>query len=134
MKIAFTFASTPIRHSDATEPGAYLRDGKGAWVQDMAEGVARLGHEVAVHMIYPWTGTTTNLTHTEPWQKAIAHYAIWKIHDELTHKAGLADKNQIMYLAEAQELKESQEKIWKGEADGLRRDGEMATLDTFGGI
>jgi len=83
---------------------------------------------------FPWTGDTNNLTHTEPWQKAIAHYAIWKIHDELTHKAGLADKNQIMYLAEAEELKASQEKIWQAEADGLRRDGEMATLDTFGAI
>ncbi len=83
---------------------------------------------------FPWTSTTTNLVHTEPWQKAIAHYAIWKIHDELTHKAGLADKYQVMYLAEAQELKENQEKIWDAEAVGLRRDGEMATLDTFGGI
>ncbi len=56
MKIAFTFASTPPRHLGGTDAETYLRDRRGSWVQDIAEGVARLGHEVSVHLIYPITG------------------------------------------------------------------------------
>jgi glycosyltransferase involved in cell wall biosynthesis len=56
MKVAFTFASTPPRHRNATNLQALLEERRGSWVQDIPEWVAQQGLDVSVHIIYPQHG------------------------------------------------------------------------------
>lgn len=83
---------------------------------------------------YPWTGSTTNLTHTEPYQKGCAFYALWQLHDTKTLMYELAQKYRDLYIALCLEFKESQEKIFGTTSHGLRKDGEMFSMQTFGGL
>lgn len=83
---------------------------------------------------YPWTNSTTNLTHTEPWQKAIAHYASWRIHAEITKKATKAEEFLALYVTESVELKEAQAKLFAGQLEGLDEEGLLQAADSFGGL
>lgn len=83
---------------------------------------------------YPWTGSTTNLSHTEPFQKAIAFYALWQLHEVKTLIHEQAQKYRDLYLALAMEFKASQERVFRTATQGLRRDGELLTLQSFGSL
>ena len=54
MKIAYVHAATPSRHSDERDLNQMVK--KSSWLGDIASYVARLGHDVSVHVIYPQKG------------------------------------------------------------------------------
>jgi hypothetical protein len=81
---------------------------------------------------YPWTNSTTVLTHTEPYQKGIAYYALWQIHSLITRKLDEADRHRQMYLLEAQKLKAAQERLFKGELRGSYDDAQVVADMSFG--
>lgn len=83
---------------------------------------------------YPWTGSTTNLTHTESFQKFIAEYAAWKIYEEILKLQSLAEKHRDVYLVGAEELRLSQKKLLEGEIEGLMMEAELQASDTFGSL
>lgn len=83
---------------------------------------------------FPWTSSTDNLVHTEPWQKAIAEYAKWQIHEQITKMQRLGEKHRDVYLAMAEELRINQEKVLVGEIEGMRLGAEVEASDQYGGI
>ena len=83
---------------------------------------------------YPWTGSTTNLTHTEPFQRLLAVYARWKCHEELTSRPDLAEKFQKEYLEGAVAFRAAQTRLFAAELHGLRLDAESTVDQAFGGL
>ena len=83
---------------------------------------------------YPWTNTTTNLTHTEPFQKGIAYYALWQLHETKTFMDNMAQKYAQMYANVLLEFRASQDRIFAAEAEGLRTEGQLVSMDTFGSL
>lgn len=92
------------------------------------------GTDMAADGDYPWTGGATNLTHTEPWQKAIAEYAKWQIHEQITKIQSLAEKHRDVYLALAEELRVNQEKLFEAEVVGLQEAGHLDSGESFGSL
>ena len=83
---------------------------------------------------YPWTDTTTNLTHTDPWQKGIAFYALHHFHKTRAFQAALAEYYWAQYLLMVAGLKAAQEKVWALELDGSDLEAQMVAQDSFGSL
>ena len=81
---------------------------------------------------YPWTNSTTNLVHTEPFQKGIAFYALWQIHEIITKRDTEAKKWQEKYLVERESLRLAQERILTQEIQGSRDAAALAADQSFG--
>lgn len=92
------------------------------------------GTDMGADANFPWTNSITNLTHTEPWQKAIAEFAKWQIHEQITKVQSLAEKHRDVYLGLAEELRLNQEKLLGGELEGLRLSNEVEASETVGSL
>ena len=83
---------------------------------------------------YPWTNSTTVLTHTEPYQIGIAYYAMSKAHETVTLNQALALHYKQLYLEQALALREAQRRVWSAEIDGLMQESELLAQDSFGSL
>lgn len=83
---------------------------------------------------YPWTNTTTNLTHTEPYQKGIAYYALSVLWRSVGQDTAQADKWFQLYQGQAAGLREAQRRLVTAETTGLRRSAELHALQAFGSL
>lgn len=83
---------------------------------------------------YPWTGGTTNLVHTEPYQVAIAYYAMHVLYSTKVYNVEKADYYLNQYLALAAQMRESQAKIFAAEAVGTRLEAQLLASNVFGGL
>ena len=81
---------------------------------------------------YPWTGTATLLTHLEPYMKGIAWYALWQLHETKSYTASLATRWLSLYLANAEEMRKVQTRVFSAKLDGLTAYGKIAPGQTFG--
>ena len=83
---------------------------------------------------YPWTNSTTNLAHTDPYQVGIAYYAMSKAHETFTMKQDRALHYKEQYLEQALALRESQQKLFAAEVEGSMEEGMLEAADTFGSL
>lgn len=83
---------------------------------------------------YPYTNSTTNLAHMEPFHKAIAYWALHVLHRDKTHQAVQADKFLQLYTLLASQCREAQERIMRAEIQGLRDAAKLTTAQSFGGL
>ena len=83
---------------------------------------------------YPWTGSTTNLVHTEPFQKALADYCLYKLYNKKAYMSDMAKSYLASYLAIGEELKKAQEAVFRAEVMGLRREAMRSSQETFGNL
>lgn len=83
---------------------------------------------------YPWTNSTTNLTHTEPHQIGIAYYAMFKAHETFTLNKAAALHYKQLYLEQAVALKDVQERLMTAQIEGLMEAGQLESMDTFGSL
>ena len=81
---------------------------------------------------YPWTNSTVNLTHTEPYHKAIAFYAMWQCHDTITHMDALAKKYEALYVAVAAEFAASQRRLFVADVSAQILADEVIANQQFG--
>jgi hypothetical protein len=77
------------------------------------------GTDMSADGHYPWTGSTVNLEHTEPYQMAIVYYAQWWAHTHRTQMESAATRALEKYVALAAEFKQSQTRLFLPNA-GLR--------------
>lgn len=92
------------------------------------------GTDMTADTHYPWTGSTTVLRHTEPFQKALADYCLYKLHNKKSYMSEVAKSYLASYLAIGEELKKAQEQVWRTEVMGLRSDGRILARESFGGL
>ena len=83
---------------------------------------------------YPWTNSTTILTHTEPFQIGIMYYAAWKAHETFTLNQAMALYYKTAYLEQALGLRDAQRRVVTAEIDGLMHDAQIDASDSFGGL
>ena len=83
---------------------------------------------------YPWTGSTTNLLHTEPFQKALADYCLYKLYNKKAYMSEVAKSYLVSYLAIGEELRMAQERVWRTEVVGLRSEGRVVARESFGSL
>ena len=83
---------------------------------------------------YPWTNSITNLTHTEPYQVAIAYYAMAILYKTKVYNEVMADYYIKQYLALAAMMRESQAKIFATEIEGLTLSAQAEAGETFGSL
>lgn len=91
------------------------------------------GTDMSADANYPYTNSTTNLVHIEPYQKGIAHYASYVIHRDVTQLQAKADHFLQLYNAQAAACKEAQERIFAAEVHGLRQSAMLMASQSFGG-
>lgn len=82
---------------------------------------------------YPWTGSAVNMTHTEPYQKGIAFYTLWHLHETYTLIGEQAQKYRDLYVVTAEEMKEAQDRAFFLELAGDRDYARVLASQTFGG-
>lgn len=82
---------------------------------------------------YPWTGSTTNMVHTEPYQKAIAYYAMWHLAKTKTRIDEDASHYLELYGKLVQDLKDVQYRLYAMEQQGSVWSGQLSAQQTFGG-
>lgn len=81
---------------------------------------------------YPWTGSTTLLTHTEPFQKAIAFYALWQLFDTKYQIETKAERYKALYLSLCAECKMAQERVVRTEVEGQIMAARQFADQSFG--
>lgn len=81
---------------------------------------------------YPWTGSTTLLTHLEPYMKLIPFYCLWQLHALKTFNEKAEIKYRDLYLAGAAEMAISQDAVFAANIEGLRAEAMVAPGETFG--
>lgn len=81
---------------------------------------------------YPYVNTTNNLTHIEPFQKAIAYWAMYVCHRDITKISTEADRFMQLYTAQVSACKQAQERIFIAEVTGLRETAKMMATQDFG--
>ena len=91
------------------------------------------GTDMSAGSNYPWTDSTTNLVHTEPYQVGIAYYAMWQAHETFTLNRAAALHYRARYAEAAAGLKASQAKIVAAEIEGLREEAASMASQAFGG-
>ena len=82
----------------------------------------------------PWLNTTTVLPHLQPFHKLIAYYALWQVHALKTFKEKLEIKYRDLYLMGAQEMRDSQDALFKARIAGLRSDAQVSAGASFGSL
>lgn len=85
---------------------------------------------------YPWTGTTTNLVHLEPFHPALAYYCLEVLHrTKVGGNEGQARANEYlaMYLKMAEEMKESQERLFYIN-QGRMAEAQLQAMQTYGSL
>lgn len=92
------------------------------------------GTDMTNAAVYPWTGNSTNLTHTEPYQKGIAFYAQWQLHELKTLRLDLAKMYSEKYLAVAAVFKTSQRRLRLAEVHGNRLDEMVGSQESVGSL
>ena|SRR3990167_2260421 len=92
------------------------------------------GTDMSATTSYPWTNTTTNLVHTEPYQIGISYYAMYKAHETFTLNRPAALHYRALYQEKAVGLKQSQAKIFSAENQGLRDEALVIASSSFGGL
>ena len=90
------------------------------------------GTDMSADANYPWTNSTTNLVHLDPFQKGISFYALWRLHELKTKMQAEADRYMEKYLATALEMRQFQMKVMSAEIQGLTMAGMTQPGETFG--
>ena len=83
---------------------------------------------------YPWTNSTTVLTHTEPYQKGIPFYALHELYKMKGHDDEKAKMYLELYLDQCAGLKEAQAQILAAELEGQGMAARLPASDQFGGL
>lgn len=83
---------------------------------------------------YPYTNTTTLLTHVEPYLKGIAYWAMHVLHRDKTKLDAEAAKYLQLYSAVAQACREAQERFARAELHGLREEDKLISTQSFGSL
>ena len=92
------------------------------------------GTDMSADANYPYTNGTSNLTHHEPYTKALAYYAMYVLHRDKTKMEGEAEKYFQFYQALAVECREAQQRVLAAELQGLREEGRLWAGQTFGSL
>lgn len=86
---------------------------------------------------YPWTGSTTNLVHLEPFHPALAYYCLEVLYRvKIGGPAGdqNADKYLALYLKMADEMKESQRRLFNAEDQSRMAEAQLISQQSFGDL
>lgn len=92
------------------------------------------GTDMSADANYPYVNGTNNLTHIEPYQKAIAYWASYVLHRDKTKQADSAKHFLDLYTLLASQCKQAQRKLFEAELHGQREDGYMMAAQTFGSL
>lgn len=86
---------------------------------------------------YPFTGSTTVLTHLEPFHPAIAYYCLEVLYRTKIGGAegkSKADEYLALYLKMASEMKESQERLFYAEDNSRMLEAQLLSQQSFGSL
>lgn len=83
---------------------------------------------------YPWVNSTSNLVHTEPYQQAIAYWAMYVLSRDLLRLSEEADKFLKLYTDLATQCRSAQRKLFSAEVRGSRLDAMVTASQTFGSL
>lgn len=92
------------------------------------------GTDMSADANYPWTNTTTELSHLEPYMKGIAYYALWQLHKNITGLQNRADYFQAEYLRIVLACKNKQKEAMRLEIQGNIAEGMYEADQEFGGL
>lgn len=90
------------------------------------------GTDMTATTHYPWTGSTTKLTHLEPFMKGCAFYAMWQLHELKTFQKEMAENYMKKYLDVVAQAEEANKKVLDAMLQGLRGEARVYAGQTFG--